>query len=137
MSSFICVLEGTARDVLMRIRTLAATEKCSESMFGPRNVRTSSTLETYLPSITTSSIWLVSPIRRQPSGFVDVAMLTSGATDYHVSRRSEIDQPQAVRRSCRVEAELSDSGTKDSFLPNLRIEIPEDNLDVMARAFVV
>ena len=58
-------------------------------------------------------------------------------TDYHVSRRGEIDQPHAVRRSCRVEAELCHSGTKDTFLANLRIEIPENNLDVMRRPFVV
>ena len=36
-----------------------------------------------------------------------------------------------------VEAELSDSGTKDTFLPNLRIESSEDNLDVMGRVFIV
>ena len=34
----------------------------------------------------------------------------------------------AVGRSCRVEAELSDSGTKDSFLPDLRIEMSENNM---------
>ena len=49
--------------------------------------------------------------------------------------RGEIDQPHAV--SCRVEAELSDSGTKDTFLPHLRIEIAENNLDVIGWAFVV
>ena len=64
-------------------------------------------------------------------------MLEPGATDYHASRRDEIDQPHAVGRSCRVKAQLSDSGTKDTFLSNLRVEIPEDNLDVMGRAFVV
>ena len=58
---------------------------------------------------------------------MDVAILKPGTTDYHVSRRGEIDQSHAVRRSCQVEAELSDSGTKDTFLPNLRIEIPEKN----------
>ena len=52
-------------------------------------------------------------------------MLKSGARDYHVWRRDEIDQPHAVRQSYRVEAELSGSGTKDTFLPNLRIKIPE------------
>ena len=36
-----------------------------------------------------------------------------------------------------MEAELSDSETKDTFLPYLRIEIPENNLDVMGRAFVI
>ena len=64
-------------------------------------------------------------------------MLKPGATDHYVSRRGEINQPYTVKRSCRVEAELSDSRTKDTFLPNLRIEIPEDNIDVMGRAFVV
>ena len=64
-------------------------------------------------------------------------MLEPGATDYHVSRRGEIDQPHAVRRSCRVEAELSDSGTKDTFFPDLHIEVPEDNFDVVGRAFIV
>ena len=57
-------------------------------------------------------------------------MVEPGATDYHVSRRGEIDQPHAVWRSCQVEAELSDSGTKDIILPNLCVEIPEHNLDV-------
>ena len=55
----------------------------------------------------------------------------------HVSRRGKNDQPHAVRRTCRVEAELSDSGTKATSLPNLRIDIPEDNIDVMGRAFVI
>ena len=64
-------------------------------------------------------------------------MLKPGAIDFHVSRRGEIDQPHVVGRSCRVEAELSDSVTKYTFLPNLRIEIPMDNLDVIERAFVV
>ena len=72
-----------------------------------------------------------------PSGFVDVEMLKPGATDYHVSRRGEIDQPHAVRRSCRVEAKLFDSGTKDTFLANLRIESLKDNLDVMGREFII
>ena len=64
-------------------------------------------------------------------------MLKPGATDYHASRRGEIDQPHAVWRSSRVEAKLSDSGTKDTFLSNLRIEILEHNFDVMGREFVV
>ena len=68
--------------------------------------------------------------------FMAVEMLKPFAIDYHVSRRCEIDQPHAIRRSCRVEPKLSDSGTKDTLLPNLRIEIPEDNLDVKGRAFV-
>ena len=68
---------------------------------------------------------------------MDVEILKPGATDYHVSRCGEIDQPHAVWRSRRVEAELSDSGTKDTFLHHLRIEIPEDNVDVMDRAFFV
>ena len=71
------------------------------------------------------------------NGCVDVKMLEPGAKDYHVSRRGEIDQPRAIWRSCRVEAERSDSGTKDTFLANLRIEILEDNPDVMGREFVV
>ena len=50
---------------------------------------------------------------------------------------AKIDQSHAVWRSCGVEAELSDSGIKDTFLRDLRVEIPEDNLDVMGRAFVV
>ena len=51
-------------------------------------------------------------------------MLLPGATDYHVSRRAEIDQPHAVARSCRVEAKLSDNGTKYTFLTDLRCPIP-------------
>ena len=34
-------------------------------------------------------------------------------------------------------AELSASGTKDTFFYDLRVEIPGDNLDVVGRAFVV
>ena len=74
--------------------------------------------------------------RRHPSGFVDVEMLEASATDYHISSHCEIDQPHAVGRSCRVEAELSDSWTEETFLPNLRVEISKDNLDVVGRAFV-
>ena len=43
----------------------------------------------------------------------------------------------AVKQSFRVEAELSDSGTKYAFLPDLRVEISEDKLAVVDRAFVV
>ena len=63
-------------------------------------------------------------------------MLKPGAIDYHVSRQREIDQPHAVRRSCRVKAELSDSRTEDIFLPDLRAEIPEDNPDVVGGHFL-
>ena len=54
---------------------------------------------------------------------VDVEMLEPGAKYYHVSRSSEIDQPHVVWRSCRVEAELCDSETKDTCLPEFRVEI--------------
>ena len=60
-------------------------------------------------------------------------MLEPGTTDYPVSRRGEIDQPLVVGRSCR----LSDGESKDTFLPALRFEIPDDNLDVRNRTFVV
>ena len=81
-----------------------------------------------MPSVNHNVINLLAglSIRRPPSGFVDIEMLESGATDY-----PEIDQPHAVGRSCRVEAEQSDSGTKDSFLLDHHVENPEDNLDVM------
>ena len=36
-----------------------------------------------------------------------------------------------------MEAEPSDSGTKDTFLPNLRVEIPQNDLDAMGRTLVV
>ena len=62
---------------------------------------------------------------------MDVEMLEPGARDCHDSYRGEIDQPHAVRRSCPVKAELSDSGTNDTVV------IPEDNFDAMGRAFVV
>ena len=58
-------------------------------------------------------------------------MLEPSATGYHVSRRGEIDKPYAVGRSCRVQAELSDSGTKDTFLADLRVEIAEDVIQVL------
>ena len=45
-----------------------------------------------------------------------------------------LDQHCAV---WRVEAALTDSGLKDIFLPKLRVEMPEDNIDVMGRAFVL
>ena len=83
-----------------------------------------------LPSVNHSVINLV-------AGFVDVEMLERGATDHHVSRRVEIDQLHAVGRSCREEAELFDSGTKDTFLPGIRVEIPVDNFDVFGREFAL
>ena len=64
-------------------------------------------------------------------------MLKPGATDYHVLRRGKLFQSHAVRRSYRVEAELSDSGTKDTFLPDLLDEIPEDSLVFVGQAFIV
>ena len=63
-------------------------------------------------------------------------MLEPSAIDYYVSRRCEIDLPHAVWRICRLDAELSYRWTKDTFLPGLRVEIPENNLDVMGRTFV-
>ena len=64
-------------------------------------------------------------------------MLEPVATDYYVSHSGEIDQHHAVVRSCRVEAELFDSGTKDTFLPGIRVEIPVDNFDVFGREFAL
>ena len=56
---------------------------------------------------------------------MDVEMLESAATYYHVSRRC--DQPQIVVRSRRVKAEL----------PDIRVKTPDNNLDVVGWAFVV
>ena len=69
-----------------------------------------------MPSINPNVFNLVADlsIRRQSSGFVDVEMLEPCATDYHVS-----------------------TVTKDTFLPDIRIEFPEYNLDVVGRTFVV
>ena len=52
----------------------------------------------------------------------------------HVTRRGEIDQPHTIGGSVRVEAELSDSGAKDTFPPDLGIKISEDDFCVMGRA---
>ena len=41
-------------------------------------------------------------------------MLKLGATYYHVMRCSEIDRPHTIGGSIRLEAELSDSGAKDT-----------------------
>ena len=46
---------------------------------------------------------------------MNVEMLELGTTHYHVTRRGEIDQPHTVGGSVRVEAELSDSGAKDTI----------------------
>ena len=64
-------------------------------------------------------------------------MLEPGTPYYPVLRRGEVDQPQTVVRSRRVKAELPDSRVKDTFLPDLRVKIPEDNLDVVGQAFAV
>ena len=45
---------------------------------------------------------------------MDVEMLKLGAPYYHVTRRGEIDQSLTIGGSVRMEAELSDSGAKDT-----------------------
>ena len=68
---------------------------------------------------------------------MNVEMLELGATHYHDTRRGEIDQPHTVGGRVRVEAELSDSGAKDTFPPDLRIKIPEDDFCVMGQALII
>lgn len=36
--------------------------------------------------------------RLQPCGLVDIEVLESCATDYHISRRGEVDQPENIVR---------------------------------------
>ena len=69
-------VKGTARDVLMRIRTMEVvgvhvwTTQCAHIY----NVGS-------VPSVNHNLINLVAGSSRQPSGFVDVEMLIPGATD--------------------------------------------------------
>ena len=44
---------------------------------------------------------------------------------------------RASAKSNSLTSARTDSETKDTFLPELRVEISEDNLDVVGRAFVI
>ena len=48
-------------------------------------------------------------------------------TYYLVTRRSEINQPHTIASSVCMGFELSNSGVKDIFPPDLSIEISEDD----------
>ena len=68
---------------------------------------------------------------------MNVEVLKPDATLYHVTRRSEIDQPSTIGGSVRVEVELSDSGAKDTFPPDVRIKISEDDFCVMGLTLII
>ena len=57
-----------------------------------------------------------------------------GATYYHVTRHGEIDQSNTGRDCDRMEAQLTDSVTKDTFPPDRRIIISKDDFIVIDRA---
>ena len=62
---------------------------------------------------------------------MDVEMLQTGAADYLVSRCGEIDQPLGEVVECRLNCQTV------APVLDLRVAIPEYNLDVMGRPFVV
>ena len=64
-----------------------------------------------LPSIIIRSILL--DVDR--SGDMNVEILKLGAIHYHVTRCGEIHQPHTIVGSVPMEAELSGSGSKDTF----------------------
>ena len=68
------------------------------------------------------------------SHLVNEEMLKLGAAYYHVRRCGEIDQPHIIGGGVHVETELSDSGAKDIFLPDLSIKISENDFCVMDQA---
>ena len=70
------------------------------------------------------------------SGLVNVEMVKLGGTYYHVTCGGEIDQPHTIGGGIRVEAELCDSGAKDTFPSELRIKISEDNFCVIGPTFL-
>ena len=49
----------------------------------------------------------------------------------------EIDQPHTMRGRVCVEAELSDSGAEDTFPPDLRINISEDDFCYLDRTLII
>ena len=48
-----------------------------------------------------------------------------------------ISLPHTIGGSVRVEAELSESGAKDTFPPDLHIKISEDDFCVMGRVLII
>ena len=64
---------------------------------------------------------------------MNVDMLKPGAIYYHVTHRMvKSNQPHTFVDSVLVEAELSDSGAKNTFPPNLRIKISETIFELWA-----
>ena len=64
---------------------------------------------------------------------MDVEMLRTT----NVARRGEINQPQAIGGTVCMEAELSNYGAKDTLPPDTRIEIYEDDICFIGRAFIL
>ena len=68
---------------------------------------------------------------------MSIEVLKPGATNYHITRCGEIDQPYTIGGSVCVESELPDSGAKDTFSSDLRIKISEDDFCVLVLALII
>lgn len=70
-------------------------------------------------------------------GFVDVEMFKPVAIDYHVIRCGKINQPRTIEGTVIDKVELFDIGAKDTFPPNIRIEVFLDDFGIRGRALIV
>lgn len=61
----------------------------------------------------------------------------SDASNYHLSRRVEVDQPETVIRGGLMAVDLCNGGPKDESQSNLRIKVPEDNFRFVSWVAVV
>ncbi len=63
---------------------------------------------------------------------MNLLMLESGATDYHVSGSGEVDQPLSVAGCFVVQAEFSDCGPKIPPCPFLALKVAKHEFYVVA-----
>lgn len=56
--------------------------------------------------------------------------------DYHVAPRGEVYQSYTIESRIFVESEQSNSGSKEIFSPDFRLEISEDDFGVMGRTII-
>lgn len=54
---------------------------------------------------------------------MEIEILESNATNYHILRRGEVDEHETVVQGGLIEAELAGGGAKDAFPTNLCVDI--------------
>ena len=92
-----------------------------------------------MPSMNHKMVNLVNgdSIRMSQSAHMFIAVPEIGATNDHVSTRSEVNKSKSVFIGLFVQTKLANNRPVYAFSPHFGVKIPENNFHVMCRAVVV